>query len=344
MKQEIIKAEDYGLEVKQATELTVGLIVVKDERKLLIEEFKEVSKLELTPENLPKFKDLRLRILRNRTQGINKWHKTNKEFFLTGGKFVDAIKNKENAINEQMEEKLIDAEKHFDNLAKERIAKRQAERVFLLSEFVEDASERDLATMDQDVWEVFLATKKQAHLDRVQAKLDAEKERQAKIKAEKEEQERIQKENEKLHKEAKEREEKAKLEAEKRAKEEEERNEKARLLHLEQLEKERQEKAKYEAKIKEERDAKEKIEREEKEKREKLEALLKEKEELELAQKKQKEADYQSELNKGDSAKVKDLISDLESLKSKYTFKSAKNQKMYSNVGTLIDKVTNFIN
>jgi len=58
MTQEIIKAEDYGLDISKANELTVGLKVVKAERELLITEFEDVSKLELTQENLPKFKEL----------------------------------------------------------------------------------------------------------------------------------------------------------------------------------------------------------------------------------------------------------------------------------------------
>ena len=304
MKVEIIKAEDYGLQIEKANELTVGLKVVKAERELLIKEFEEVSKLELIEENLSKFKALRLKIVKNRTQGINKWHKTNKEFFLTGGKFVDAIKNKENAINEQMEEKLMNAEKHFENLEKERIAKLQAERVVLLSEFVEDANERDLASMENDVWESYLATKKQAHLNKIQSELDAEKERQAKLKAEAEEQERIRKENAKLKAEAEERERLAKIEAEKRAKAEEER-----------------------------------IAKEQKERK-----IREEKERKERKAKEEQEARLQAELNKGDTAKIKDLILDLESLKTKYSFKSVKNVKMYKDVGLLIDKVTNHIN
>lgn len=343
MKVEIIKAEDYGLETAKANELTVGLKVVKAERELLIKEFEEVSKLELTQENLPTFKKLRLAIVKNRTQGIDKWHKTNKEFFLTGGKFVDAIKNKEIAINQQMEEKLMDAEKHFENLEKERIAKIQAERVVLLSEFVEDANERDLASMDDDVWDSFLATKKQAHLDKIQAELDAEKERQAKIKAEKEEQERIRKENAKLKAEAEERERIAKIEADKRLKAEKERLAKEESERKEREEKERKERAEYESKIKAEREAKEKIEREEKLKREKLESELQAKKEAEQKAKADEEKRLQDELNKGDEAKVKDLINDLELLKTKYTFKAVKTQKMYADVGLLIDKVTNHI-
>jgi hypothetical protein len=52
---------------------------------------------------------------------------------------------------------------------------------------------------------------------------------------------------------------------------------------------------------------------------------------------------FQLELNKGDTAKVNDLITDLELLKTKYTFKSAKNKKMYADVEKLINKVVNHI-
>ena len=38
------------------------------------------------------------------------WHTNNKSYFLTGGKFVDAIKRRENAVNEAMESKLKEGE------------------------------------------------------------------------------------------------------------------------------------------------------------------------------------------------------------------------------------------
>jgi chemotaxis protein histidine kinase CheA len=109
-------------------------------------------------------------------------------------------------------------------------------------------------------------------------------------------------------------------------------------------EKQRKERAEYEAKLKAEREAKEKIEREEKAKREKLEAELKAKKEAEREAKEKEEKRLQAELSKGDSAKVEDLISDLQNLKTKYSFKSDKNKKMYSDVTQLIDKVINHIN
>jgi len=344
MKQETIKAEDYGLEVAKANELTGGLGVSIAERELLIKEFKEVSKLELTQENLPKFKDLRLRIVKNRTQGIDLWHKKGKEVSLRLGQFYDAVKRMENQVNQSMEEKLMSAEKHFENLENERILKLQQERVSLLSEFIEDAHERSLSSMDEDVWNAYFESKKKEHEDRITAEKKAEEERIATEKAEAEERQRIRKENEQLKKEAEERERVAKIEAEQREKIEAQRQAKEEAERKEREETQRKEREAYEAKLKAEREEKERIEREEKVKREKLEAELKAKIEAERQAKEQEEARIQFQLNKGDSDKVKDLKVDFIELKSKYTFTSKKNQKMYSDVGVFIEKVINHIN
>lgn len=344
MKTEIIKAEDYGLETSKATELTSGLKTVRAERELLIKEFEDVSKLEISQENLAKFRELRLKIVKNRTQGIIKWHKTNKEFFLTGGKFVDAIKNKEIQINEEMESKLMDAEKHFENLEKERIEKLNAKRVELVKPYVDDVENLYLADMEDDVFEAYLLTKKNNHEAKLKAEAEAEEARLKAIEEEKKEQERIRKENAKLKAEAEERERLAKIEEQKRLKAEQERKAKEEAEKKKQEAEAEKKRAEYEAKLKAEREEKERIEREEKAKREKLEAELKAKQEAELKAKQEEEARIQAELNKGDADKVKDLIKDLESIKTKYSFKSAKNKKMYNGVGLLIDKVTNFIN
>lgn len=77
--------------------------------------------------------------------------------------------------------------------------------------------------------------------------------------------------------------------------------------------------------------------------RKKLEDELKAKREAEHKAKEEEAERVQIELNKGDAAKVKDLISDLESLKTKYVFKSAKNTNMYKGVNALIDKIVVFI-
>jgi len=44
-----------------------------------------------------------------------------------------------------------------------------------------------------------------------------------------------------------------------------------------------------------------------------------------------------------DVEKMDDLIESLSSIKTMYTFKGAKHQKLYSNVNKLIDKINNYI-
>tara|TARA_R110000737_G_scaffold330221_1_gene345749 strand:+ start:197 stop:1234 length:1038 start_codon:yes stop_codon:yes gene_type:complete len=344
MKTEIIKAEDYGLETKKGDELTVGLSVVKTEREVLIQEFTEVSKLELTKENLSIFKGLRLRISKNRTQGINKWHKTNKEFFLTGGRFVDAIKNKEVLINEQMEEKLFAAENHFIEIENKRVKELQENRALELSEFVSDAYERDLSGMESDVWAAYLNTKKAEYEALVAKEKKEEDERIEKEKAEEAkraefekarvlEEERIRKENEKLRKEA---EEKAKIEAIEKEKRDE--IEKERQIEAEKKQKE------YHDKVLAMEQEKAKIEADAENERKRIQEKLEAKESEEKIKIKEAEEKAQNELKKGDSEKFKDLLNDLETLKTKYEFKSKVNIKNYQDVTLLIDKIINHIN
>lgn len=346
-----IEAKEYGLEESKAKELTFGLKTVIAERELLIKEFEEVSKLELTQENLPIFKELRLKIVKNRTQGVNKWHKTNKEFFLTGGKFVDAIKNRENHVNEIMEEKLMDAEKHFENLEKEKIEKVSEQRKSELLKYDVSFVPEGLGVMPVEVWESFIHGAKIKQSEKIEAEKKAIADRIAKEKAEKEEQERIKKENAQLKKEA---EEKASFEKKmfaERDKAEAERKEKERKEHKKRAEieadrvaKERQEESlrmKEAEKLRLENETKLESERKEKER---IAKELQDKKDAEIKAENERQEAIQAELNKGDADKVKDLLNDLNSLKTKYSFKSAKNKKMYSDTCTLIDKVINHIN
>lgn len=192
----IVYPKEYGLEESKANELTIGLATIRDEKKLLIEEFRTVSVLELTEENIPIFSELRKKIVKNRTQGIIPWHTQNKAYFLAVGRFVDAIKNKEIAENERMEEKLFEAEKHFENLEKERILKLNDERMKLVSVYEVDGTLLNLGAMPDEVFNSFLSGTKM--------KYEAKKEAERKA-AEELENARIEKERkEKLHNERKE--------------------------------------------------------------------------------------------------------------------------------------------
>lgn len=173
-----VKAQEFGIEEKTAQELVKGLDVVKQERELLIQEFDVVSKLEITQETVPQFRKLRLAIQKNRTQGVDKWHKTSKEYFLRGGQFVDAIKNKENQINTSMEEVLMNGEKHFENLEREAKKKLQQQRVLELGKFYPEGTmlPSSLGEMDEDTWKNYLTGARVNYETRIEAERKAKEE------------------------------------------------------------------------------------------------------------------------------------------------------------------------
>ena len=300
------------------------------------------SEQEITRDLTAKAKRVRLDIGRVRIE-TEKLRKREKEEYLRAGKAIDGVSNILKWAISDKEIKLKEIEDHFEILEQKRLEALQAERVEQLSSYVEDAHERNLSDMEDDVWQAYLSAKKKEHEDRIEAEKKVEAERIAKEKAEAEERERIRKENEQLRKEAEERERQAKIEAEKRLAEEKARREKEEAERKAREEKERKEREERDAKERKEREAYEAKLKAEREQREKVQRELEAKAEAERKAKEEEEARIQNELSKGDADKVQDLINDLEALKSKYVFKSAKNKKMYEDVGVLIGKVVNFI-
>lgn len=348
MKNEIVKFDTPELQVIEKSKAEQIKATFEPMAEML-EEFEErYNKLmaipleEITIDLTKEYKRLRLDVGRVRID-TGKAKDKAKEYLKLEDKAIMGIHNILVWAVKEKEDNLKERENYFEIQEQKRLEKLQADRAEKLSVYVEDAHERDLSKFADDEFEALFAMKKKEQEDRIAAEKKAEEERIAKEKAEAEEIKRIAAENEKLKKEAEERERLAKIEAEKREKAEQERKAKEEAERKIREAKERKERAEYEAKLKAEREAKEKIEREEKAKNEKLEAELKAKEEAEQKAKEEEAARLQAELNKGDAAKVKDLIADLEALKTKYSFKSAKNTKMYADVSLLIDKVVNHI-
>ena len=325
---------DYGLEENQASEITVGLSTIKKERDALIESFENVIQEEISEENIPMFKTLRLQIRDNRTKGIEDWHKTNKAFFLSGGRFVDSIKNKEVAVNKRMEDALMSCEKHYEIQEENRLKDLQSQREGLISEFLFEGEEhREYAKMDDELWSAIFESKKKSHLELLEAQKKAEAERVSKEKADEEARLEMIATNKRLVAEAEAKEALDKIESDKRAK-----------IESDRLAKEAKDKSVSDAKLKAEQDAKQALEDELKAKEEaEAERIAKAKQDEENAIKAKAEAE-QLELKKGDSDKVQDLKNDLEALKTKYSFQSAKYKKTYTDVNNLIDKVINHIN
>lgn len=285
----IIDPKEYQIEEKTANNFLKGLEVSLSERDLLDKEFEVVSKLEMLPENVLKFRELRIKYQKNRTQGTNKWHEIQSEIPLRHKQFLDAIKRAENSVNESKETVLMNGEKFIENQEKERIKKLQELRISLISEYIDDTTGLDLGNMPEDVFEAYLGAKKQAKLDKIKAEQEAEEERlkkemliEAELFAERERQKTIEIENFKLKQEAEAREkaleEERKVQIEKETKIKAEAKAKQDALELkakqerEKAEEERQIEADRQASIQAAKDLQIKLEREA---REKLEAEIK---------------------------------------------------------------------
>ena len=234
----LILAADFGIEESKAAELTSALGTILKEREALINAYEDVITMEINEETIPAFKELRLSIRDNRTKGIEKWHKVNKEFFLTGGRFVDAIKNKEVEVNERMEEMLLNGEKHFENIEKERLLIIKKNREEIIAPFGYDFGAVDLSAMDEKMFEMILTGAKKTHEDKIIAEQKAELERveAARLEAERLEAQRLENERLKVENEIKEKQielervEAAKREAELKAKADAEAKKQAEFL------------------------------------------------------------------------------------------------------------------
>ena len=154
-----------------------SLAIIQNEREALINAYDDVIGLKITEENLKTFKELRLQIRDNRTKGIEPWHTTNKAVSLAIGRTIDAIKNREVEINKRMEAKLLGAEKHFENLEKERVEKLNKERIELVRPYLDEVEHLVLHDMEEDVFNAYLETKKRNFKAIQEAEAKAQKER-----------------------------------------------------------------------------------------------------------------------------------------------------------------------
>lgn len=249
----VVNPKDFGIAENKALELTKDLNPILDSKKGLIDRYNSIIDLDINEDSIAKFRELRLEIVKNRTKGIVSWHKVNKEFYLAGGRFVDAIKNKEVAGNQAMENELLKKEKHFENLETQRIEKLNSDRLKLVSPFLDNVEGLYLADMEEDVFEAYLTTKKRNHEAIIEAERKREADRLAKIEEVRIEQERVKAENEKLRKEAEEKAKKDAIEAKKRADEEAKRQKEIEVERKKQqilIQKAKAEKARIEAKLK----------------------------------------------------------------------------------------------
>jgi hypothetical protein len=310
---EIVKAEDYGLTEDKAVQIQNAFSPMIAEREALTEIYNNLIVGEMSPELIKEARALRLKLVKVRT-GTKKIHSAEKSFFLAAGKFVDAWKNKNTVAVELMENKLSEIENYYINIEKEKQAQKRIERLEILELYeIEDIPE-NLGQMTDSAWFFYEKGIKEDYKQRKQSEKEAEEKRIADEKAEKERIEKIEAENLRLQKEAREKETK-------------------RLTELKVIEAEAEKERKKQAEILAKQKAETEKLRKEAEEKAKTERLALEK----------IEAENQKELQKGDAEKFKSLISDLETLKSKYSFKSEVNKIKMNKTAGLLEKIIGYI-
>ena len=343
-----INHKDFGIEATEAQKITKGLSNILKERDILSKQYAKVIVLEINEENISTFRNLRLLIRDNRTKGFEPWRKTNKEYFLRGGQFVDAIGKKECEENNRMEEQLLKGEKYLENIEAERKVKLIEEREKALEKYEVETEYMQLGEMTQDVWENYFEGVKLQYEKKIEDERKVEEERIKKEQEDKLHEERTKvlydymqfiEDKDKDYGAMSEKDFDVILKGLKGEKVKYDKKQEAIRKENERLQKEVEAK-KAQAK-KESEAAAEKIKKET-EARVKAETELKAKKDAEAKAEQEKQAKIEAELSKGDKEKFQSIVDDLTELKGKYTFKSKKFRTLQSQINQLIDKILTF--
>ena len=330
MEQMLVKIDpkQFGLEESKAADIAAQFQPMLDKMAELEKEYNEVIKIPIELAS-KQAKELRLKYVKVRT-GTAAIHKSQKDFYLAGGRFVDGWKNAQLFASQGIEEKLQSIEDYAANKEKERIAFLQEERQTILNDF-ELFNIPNLGTMDNSVWDSFLVGARSNYLARKEAEKEAENKRLKEIEDKRIEDERIRKENEKLKQQAE--------QAEKELQEERERVKKQQEAERAQANKIIEAEREAAKKEKEKQDAILKIEQEE---RNRIAKELQDIKDAEVASQLAAQQAAEIELAKGDKDKFMDMINDFDAIKIKYQFKSNKYKNMHIAVCELINKTIDF--
>ena len=330
-----------GIDLSEAQTIASGYAPLMNE---LQEEAEKIKGLDVNnPEDVAIAKRARIDIGKINSR-VGKQKDDDKALIKVKDRFIMALHNTCKGFGELTQNDAKAIENHAQRLEDERIEALRVERMAELEQFDIESNEAQVQLMSDDVWKNYVNGVRLNYEQVKEAEKKAEQERIAKEKKEAEEREAQRLENIRLKKEAEALE--KKIEAE--------RVERERLAKIE-ADKQAKIQADADAKAKKEREAREKAEAEAKQAKAKADKLIqdaKDKEEAERIETERiakeesdaKKAAEQAELKKGDSDKVKDLVNDLEVLKTKYSFKSDANKKKYSDTCVLIDKVIDHIN
>lgn len=235
------------------------------------------------------------------------------------------------ATSQESERQYEEIEKYAERKEATRIEELKEQRLVALAPYEVDSkyiplgkiSQEEFDTLFNDskiIFEAKAAAKKKQEEEEAKAKEVAEKEAQDKLKADKLERDRILKENEEI---------KAQQEKDKKEALIEKQKQDAKLKEVQ--DKADEEKKKQDAIIKAEQDENKRL-------KDEAHARIKADNDAKILANQKAEL----ELSKGDEAKMKDLIADLEALQAKYSFKSTKFKILFNRIIGLLEKIINY--
>jgi hypothetical protein len=172
----------FGLSEVQATEIANKFLPVLSAMQPLLDEYEEIKDLDpANPNNAKTFGELRKKLVKVRTTCAS-IHKTEKAYFLNGGKYVDTYKNKQLEMSEEIEADLSEKEKFAEIQEQNRKKELQLQRVALLMPYGMDGSTMALCDMTEEVFNMVLSGAKVQYEKSIADQKEAE--RLAELKAE----------------------------------------------------------------------------------------------------------------------------------------------------------------
>jgi len=153
---EVLSAKDYGLEENKAKEIKAQFTPMLDKMEALEDEANEVFNMNIDGLETPgKAKETRLKYVKVRT-GTAAIHKEQKAFYRAAGLYIDGWKNAQLFASEGIEKRLLNIEKHAENIEKERINKLGEERKLALENCGAQVIPDGLGSLSTDVWDSYL--------------------------------------------------------------------------------------------------------------------------------------------------------------------------------------------
>jgi hypothetical protein len=158
VREQLIKAEDYGIEKSIAKNIEAAFLPSVEAMEAIKPEYdafmEECGTGEPTEETIEKAKELRLKIVKIRT-GTAKTHKEQKAPFYQIGKFIDALKNQQEGVSKIAEGSLKFIETYPERKEEIRLQGLQREREEEIDSYLLDGENHtDYAGMPGPVWPV----------------------------------------------------------------------------------------------------------------------------------------------------------------------------------------------